>query len=59
MTDALDHFRPVTAPDRAPSMAADLVSLFALDRLTSGRQPLVAHWHLGADGTLTCAWEPD
>ena len=47
---------PAAAPARRSS-TADLVRLFALDRLP--RRRLIRHWHREADGRLVCAWTSD
>jgi hypothetical protein len=36
----------------------DLVKLFGIDRLPSGRR-LVCRWHREPDGRIACHWEPD
>ena len=60
MTSAFLNFRSAVAP-RAISLATttDFVRLFALDRLRADRQRLVCRWRQGADGRLSCSWEPD
>ena len=56
-------FRPAAAPAVVSNAAAqngtaDLVRLFALDRLPARRR-LICHWHHDADGRLIAVWEPD
>jgi hypothetical protein len=61
MIAAILDVRPAARPGtvRARGATTDLVRLFALDRLPVHRQPLICRWHRGADGRLTCSWEPD
>ena len=64
MNTAFLIFRPAKAPaahisdDAFPHSGADLVRLFALDRLPARRR-LVCHWHRDTDGRLVGVWEPD
>jgi len=59
MNTTILKFRTATRPSSAVRNGADLLELFALDRLPAKRARLVAHWHRGSDGRLVCAWEPD
>ena len=64
MNTAFLVFRPAKVPAARVSnpavrrSAADLVRLFALDRLPVRRR-LICHWHRDADGRLIGVWEPD
>jgi len=64
MNTAFLIFRPAKAPAAHISdtavrhSGADLVRLFALDRLPARRR-LACHWHRDADGRLIGVWEPD
>jgi hypothetical protein len=60
MTTAFLIFRRATAPAAAVSQntSADLVRLFALDRLPAHRR-LVCHWQRAADGRLIGVWESE
>ena len=59
MNTTILKFRAVARPSSIVRNAADLLELFALDRLPARRPRLVAHWHRRPDGRLTCTWEPD
>jgi hypothetical protein len=61
MTAAILDVRPAARPDTvsAQGATADLVRLFALDRLPVHGQRLACHWRRDADGRLACTWEPD
>jgi len=59
MNTTILKFRAATRPCSVVRTTADLLELFALDRLPVHRPRLVAHWHRQADGRLACAWEPD
>ena len=61
MTAANLAVRPVAPPGslRLKTASANVVGLFARDRLPVRRQPLVCHWRVGDDGRLACHWEPD
>ena len=59
MNTTILKFRAATQPSSVTRNAADLLQLFALDRLPAKRPRLVAHWHRQSDGRLVCAWEPD
>jgi hypothetical protein len=52
--------RPTVEPGTTQNNAAaiDLVRLFGLDRVPSGRR-LVRRWHREVDGRLACHWKPD
>ena len=60
MTAAILNVRSAAAPGTVSLKdTKDLVRLFALDRLRADRQRLVCRWRQGADGRLSCSWEPD
>ena len=65
MKAAILVFRPAKAPAAYVSdaavrhSAADLVRLFALDRIPSMRRQLVCHWRRAEDGRLVAVWERD
>ena len=61
MSAAILEFRPAAAPGIVPPKTgeADLLRLFALDRLAGVPRRLVCRWHRDAEGRLCCAWEPD
>jgi len=48
--------RKVGATSPSWSGTADLVRLFALDRLLAQRPGLACHWQRGADGRLVAVW---
>jgi len=58
MNTTILKFRAAARPSAVTRNAADLLELFALDRLPAKRPRLVAHWHR-QDGRLVCVWEPD
>jgi len=66
MTAAILDFRPAAPPGHVPPLGVtkdgvtkDLVRLFALDRLPSGRRHLLCHWRRDVEGRLAGFWEPD
>ena len=59
MNTTILKFRAATRPGSVVRNPANLVALFALDRLPVQRPRLVAHWHRQPDGRLACTWEPD
>jgi hypothetical protein len=60
MTSAFLDVRSAAAPSAVSLKGTtDLVRLFALDHLPVDRSRLVCRWHHGADGRLSCSWEPD
>ncbi len=59
MNTTILKFRAATRPSSAVRNAADLLELFALDRLPAKRARLVAHWYAQPNGRLACIWEPD
>ncbi len=59
MNATILKFRAPARPCSIVRNAADLLELFALDRLPARRPRLVAHWQRQPDGRLACVWEPD
>lgn len=59
MNTTIQNFRATARTAPAVRTPANLVVLFALDRLPAQRPRLIAHWHRQPDGRLVCAWEPD